>query len=144
MNKRITRGFSLIEVLVVLVILTLLASVVAPNILGRADEARVSKVHADFKNIESALKMYRLDNSRYPTTEQGLVALVKKPTIAPIPRKWRDEGYLLDVPVDPWGTPYVYLRPGREGRTFDIYSLGADGVQGGEDLDADIGSWMKD
>ena len=144
MNQQHIRGFSLIEVLVVLVILTLLASVVAPNILGRADEARVSKVHADFANIESALKMYRLDNSRYPTTEQGLNALVKEPTMAPVPRKWRDEGYLSDLPLDPWGTPYVYLRPGREGRTFDIYSLGADGVQGGEDLDADIGTWMKD
>jgi len=138
-----TRGFSLIEILVVLVILTLLASVVAPNILGRADEARVSKVHADFASIESALKMYRLDNSRYPTTEQGLQALVTKPTFAPVPRKWREAGYLDELPLDPWGTAYVYIRPGREGRAFDLYSFGADGVKGGEELDADIGNWEQ-
>lgn len=137
-------GFSLIEIMVVLVILTLLASVVAPNLLGRADEARVSKARADFAAIESALALYRLDNYNYPTSEQGLMALVEKPTMAPEPANWREEGYLEEAPVDPWGNEYLYLRPGQDGRKFDIFSYGADGVQGGDGVDADIGNWADE
>ena len=137
-------GFSLIEIMVVLVILTLLASVVAPNLLVRADEARVSKARADFAAIESALALYRLDNYNYPTSEQGLMALVEKPTMAPEPANWREEGYLEEAPVDPWGNEYLYLRPGQDGRKFDIFSYGADGVQGGDGVDADIGNWADE
>ena len=138
------RGFSLVEILVVLVIIGLLVSIVAPNVLRRADEARVQKVQADFKNIETALKLYRLDNFAYPTTEQGLQALVEKPNIDPLPRNWKQGGYLETMPADPWGRNYLYLSPAEFGHgDYDIYSLGADGVTGGEDQNADIGSWMK-
>jgi general secretion pathway protein G len=139
------RGFSLVEILVVLVIIGLLVSIVAPNVLRRADEARVQKVKADFKNIETALKLYRLDNFAYPSTEQGLQALVEKPAIDPIPNNWKQGGYLETMPVDPWGRPYLYLQPAEFGSgEYDIYSLGADGVTGGEDQNADIGNWQKE
>ena len=138
MNQQ--RGFSLVEILVVLVILGLLVSVVAPTVLNRADEARVQKVYADFANIETALKLYRLDNFVYPTTEQGLEALVEPSGLDPIPRNFKKGGYLERVPVDPWGRPYLYLSPGENGE-FDIYSLGADGLSGGEDQNADLGNW---
>lgn len=138
------RGFSLVEILVVLVIIGLLVSIVAPNVLRRADEARVQKVQADFKNIETALKLYRLDNFNYPSTEQGLQALVEKPGIDPIPRNWKQGGYLETAPMDPWGRNYLYLSPAEFGSgDYDIYSLGADGVTGGEDQNADIGNWMR-
>ena len=135
-------GFSLIEILVVLVIMGLLISVVAPTVLNRADEARVQKVYADFKAIETALKIYRLDNYVYPTTEQGLEALVTPSSMAPEPRNFKAGGYLGEVPMDPWGRPYLYLQPGENGEV-DIYSLGADGISGGEEQNADIGNWMK-
>lgn len=135
-------GFTLVEVLVVLVILGLLASVVVPNVLQRADEARVQKVFADFKAIETALKIYRLDNYSYPTTEQGLEALVEKPSLPPEPRGWKTGGYLEELPMDPWGRPYFYLSPGEFGEV-DIYSLGADGVTGGEDQNQDLGNWRE-
>lgn len=139
------RGFSLVEILVVLVIIGLLVSIVAPNVLQRADEARVQKVKADFKNIETALKLYKLDNFNYPTTEQGLGALVEKPTMDPIPRNWKQGGYLEKTPEDPWGHPYKYLSPPEFGHgDYDIYSLGADGVTGGEDQNADLGNWQID
>ncbi len=138
--KRRQGGFSLVEILVVLVILGLLISVVAPNVLDRADEARVQKVYADFKNIETALKLYRLDNFVYPNTEQGLEALVLPSTIEPAPRNFKQGGYLEELPSDPWGRPYLYLSPG-ENREVDIYSLGADGISGGEGQNADIGNW---
>ena len=139
-----SRGFTLVEVLVVLVIIGLLASIVAPNILDSADKARVQKVHADFKSIETALKIYRLDNFNYPTSEQGLEALVSKPAIDPIPANWKKSGYLDELPVDPWGRPYLYLSPSEYGDgAYDIYTLGADGVNGGEDQNADIGTWDK-
>ncbi len=128
------------EILVVLVIMGLLISVVAPTVLNRADEARVGKVLADFKNIETALKIYRLDNYVYPTTEQGLEALVEPSTLDPEPRNFKEGGYLEDVPIDPWGKPYLYLSPGEHGEV-DIYSLGADGLSGGEDQSIDIGNW---
>lgn len=142
MKKQV--GFSLIEIMVVMVILGLLVSIVAPNMLGRADDARIQKVTADFKAIETVLKIYRLDNYNYPTSEQGLDALVEKPTIDPIPGNWKKNGYLDNLPRDPWGRPYLYLSPAEFGSgEFDLYSLGADGVTGGEDQNADIGNWMK-
>ena len=133
-------GFSLVEILVVLVIMGLLISVVAPTVLNRADDARVEIVHADFKAIETALKIYRLDNYTYPTTEQGLAALVEPSGLAPEPRNFKEGGYLAEVPKDPWGRPYLYLSPGENGEV-DIYTLGADGLSGGEGQNADIGNW---
>lgn len=142
MNERRNAGFSLVEILVVLVIMGLLISVVAPTVLNRADEARVQKAQADFKAIETALKIYRLDNYVYPTTEQGLEALVEPSTMSPEPRNFKEGGYLSELPVDPWGRPYLYLSPG-EHRDIDIYSLGADGISGGEEQSADIGNWKE-
>ena len=143
-RSRAQRGFSLIEIMVVLVIIGLLVAIVAPNVLDQADVARVKKVHADFKSIEVALKLYKLDNFNYPTTDQGLQALVSKPSVDPIPPNWKKGGYLPDMPMDPWGRPYQYLSPAEFGKgDYDIYTLGADGVTGGEDQNADIGTWMK-
>lgn len=143
MKARINAGFSLVEILVVLVIMGLLISVVAPTVLNRADEARVQKAQADFKAIETALKIYRLDNYVYPTTEQGLEALVEPSTLDPEPRNFKEGGYLEEVPLDPWGRPYLYLSPGEHGE-IDIYSLGADGLSGGEDQALDIGNWKEE
>ncbi|MCR9183810.1 MAG: type II secretion system major pseudopilin GspG [Halieaceae bacterium] len=140
--RRTHSGFSLVEILVVLVIMGLLISVVAPTVLNRADEARIQKVHADFKAIETALKIYRLDNYVYPTTEQGLDALVEASNLDPQPRNFKDGGYLPEVPLDPWGRPYLFLSPGENGEV-DIYSLGADGLSGGEGQNADIGNWKE-
>ena len=142
MKTRNNAGFSLVEILVVLVIMGLLISVVAPTVLNRADEARVSKVLADFKNIETALKIYRLDNYVYPTTEQGLEALVEASTLEPEPRNFKEGGYLEEVPFDPWGRPYLYMSPGEHGEV-DLYSLGADGLAGGEEQSLDIGNWKE-
>ena len=136
-------GFSLVEILVVLVIMGLLISVVAPTVLNRADEARVQKAQADFKAIETALKIYRLDNYMYPTTEQGLAALVEPSTLDPEPRNFKQGGYLDALPIDPWGREYLYLSPGEHGE-FDIYSYGADGLSGGEGQAADIGNWRTE
>ena len=136
------RGFSLIEILVVLVIMGLLISVVAPTVLNSADDARLQKVQADFKAIETALKIYRLDNYIYPSTEQGLLALVEPSSLEPEPRNFKQGGYLEEVPLDPWGRPYLYLSPGENGEV-DIYSLGADGLPGGEGQNADIGNWRS-
>ena len=143
MKLKRNAGFSLVEILVVLVIMGLLISVVAPTVLNQADEARVQKAQADFKAIETALKIYRLDNYVYPTTEQGLEALVEPSTLDPEPRNFREGGYLEEVPVDPWGRPYLYLSPG-ENKEIDIYTLGADGLSGGEDQNADIGNWKSE
>ncbi|MFT5692892.1 MAG: general secretion pathway protein G [Oceanicoccus sp.] len=143
MRKKQT-GFSLIEIMVVLVIIGLLVSVVAPNVLDRADDARIQKVEADFKAIETTLKIYRLDNYSYPTSDQGLEALVERPTVDPIPANWKKNGYLSSLPVDPWGRPYNYLSPAEYGSgEFDIFTLGADGVTGGEDQNTDRGNWTK-
>ena len=136
-------GFSLVEILGVLVIMGLLISVVAPTVLNRADDARVQKVHADFKAIETALKIYRLDNYVYPTTEQGLQALVERSTLDPEPRNFKEGGYLSELPLDPWGRPYLYLSPGERGEV-DLYSLGADGLSGGDGQNADIGNWKTE
>ncbi len=133
-------GFTLIEILVVVVILGILAALVVPRIMERPDEARVVATKSDIRGIMSALKLYRLDNGVYPSTEQGLLALVRKPDTGVIPRNWKEGGYLDRVPKDPWGTEYQYLNPGVHGE-IDIFSLGADGAPGGEGINADIGSW---
>ncbi|MEO1080508.1 MAG: type II secretion system major pseudopilin GspG [Pseudomonadota bacterium] len=137
-----SRGFSLVEILVVLVIMGLLVSIVAPTVLNQADDARVKKVQADFKAIETALKIYRLDNYVYPSTEQGLEALVSQSAIDPIPRNFKAGGYLSELPRDPWDRPYLYLSPGDRGE-IDIYTLGADGLAGGDAQNADIGNWSE-
>jgi general secretion pathway protein G len=139
MNRR-QHGFSLVEILVVLVILGLLVSVVAPTVLNQADGARIQKVYADYANIQTALKLYRLDNYVYPTSEQGLEGLVEASTLEPEPRNFKRGGYLDQIPYDPWGRPYLYLQPGENG-DFDLYSLGADGISGGEGQNADQGNW---
>jgi general secretion pathway protein G len=134
------KGFTLIELMVVLVILGVLAAVIAPKIMDRPDEARIVAAKQDIASLVQALKLYRLDNIRYPTTEQGLQALVSKPDIEPVPANWKSGGYLERLPKDPWGSAYLYLNPGRHGE-IDVYSLGADGQAGGEGKDADIGNW---
>jgi general secretion pathway protein G len=131
-------GFTLIEIMVVVVILGILAALIAPNVISRIDEAQVVKVQQDLRAIESALKLYRLDNFRYPDTEAGLEALVTPPQDPNA--RWPAGGYLDRLPSDPWDRQYVYLHPGNQGE-FDIYTLGRDGQQGGEGLDADIGNW---
>ena len=143
MKRRNNAGFSLVEILVVLVIMGLLISVVAPTVLNRADEARIQKAQADFKAIETALKIYRLDNFVYPTTEQGLEALVEASSLDPEPRNFKEGGYLEELPIDPWGQPYLYLSPG-EHKNVDIYSLGADGLSGGDGQNADVGNWKAE
>jgi general secretion pathway protein G len=139
-RRRRCAGFTLIEILVVVVILGILAALVVPRIMERPDEARVVATRSDIRGIMSALKLYRLDNGVYPSTEQGLLALVRKPDAGLIPRNWKEGGYLDRVPKDPWGTEYQYLNPGIHDE-IDIFSLGADGAPGGEGINTDIGSW---
>ena len=141
--RRRQSGFTLIEVMVVVVILGILAALIVPKIMSRPDEARAIAAKQDVAALAQALKLYRLDNRRYPSTEQGLQALVTKPAQAPVPDNWKTGGYLERLPLDPWGKPYQYLRPGQHG-DIDIYSLGADGQHGGESVDADIGNWNLD
>jgi general secretion pathway protein G len=138
------RGFTLIEIMVVVVILGVLAAIIVPKFLGRPDEAKVTKAKVDIKSLEEALGLFKLDNGFYPSTEQGLKALVSKPEIGRIPTKFPNGGYLKKVPADPWGTPYVYLSPGAQSPDFDVISYGADGQPGGENFDADIKSWELD
>jgi general secretion pathway protein G len=133
-------GFTLIEIMVVIVILGVLAALVVPRVLERPDEARAVAAKSDIAAIMQALKLYRLDNQRYPTTEQGLQALVTKPEQPPIPPNWKPNGYLEKLPKDPWGRPYQYLNPGLKGEV-DVMSYGADGQPGGTGADADVGSW---
>ena len=135
----VQRGFTLIELMVVLVIIGVLAALIVPNVLDRADDARTTAAKTDVNNLMQALKLYRLDNQRYPTGEQGLAALTAKPTTNPTPPNWRP--YLDKLPADPWGRPYQYLNPGVHAEV-DVLSLGADGLPGGEGNNADIGSWQ--
>lgn len=136
-RKTHQRGFTLIEIMVVMVILGLLVAVVAPNIMGRSDQAKVTIAKTQISNIANALDLYRLDNSRYPSTQQGLEALVTRPTGNPEPRNWNPDGYLKSVPEDPWGNVYQYVSPGSNG-PYDLYSLGSDGQEGGDGDAADI------
>jgi general secretion pathway protein G len=138
-RTRSPRGFTLIELMVVIVIIGVLAALIVPNVLDRADDARVTAARTDVNNLMQALKLYKLDNQRYPTGEQGLQALVAKPTSGPIPSNWKP--YLDKLPLDPWKQPYQYANPGLKGEV-DVYSFGADGVIGGEGKNADIGSWQ--
>ena len=132
-------GFTLFELMVVLVIIGVLAALIVPNVLERAEDAKVTAARTDVTNLMQALKLYRLDNNRYPTTEQGLQALIAKPTTEPVPTNWKP--YLEKLPNDPWGKPYQYLNPGVKGEV-DVMSYGADGQPGGEGKNADIGSWQ--
>ena len=125
------RGFTLIEIMVVMVILGLLVAIVAPNIMGRSDQAKVTVAETQLSNIANALDLYRLDNSHYPSTQQGLEALVSKPSGSPEPKNWNSDGYLKSVPEDPWGSEYQYVSPGTEG-PYDLYSYGSDGQEGGD------------
>lgn len=138
--KRMQHGFTLIEMMVVIVIMGILASLIVPKIMGRPDEARVIAAKQDIASVMQALKLYKLDNQRYPTTEQGLQALVTKPGSPPIPLNWKSSGYLEKLPLDPWGNSYQYLFPGIRSE-LDVFSFGVDGAAGGEGNDADIGSW---
>ena len=133
------RGFTLIELMVVLVIIGVLAALIVPNVIERADDARVTAAKTDINNLMQALKLYRLDNQRYPTGEQGLQALLTRPTIGPAAPNWKQ--YVEKLPNDPWGHPYQYMNPGIKGE-IDVLSLGADGEPGGEGKNADIGSWQ--
>jgi len=137
-------GFTLIEIMVVVVILGILASIVVPRLLDRPDQAKVTKAQVDIKGLEDALGMFKLDNGFFPSTDQGLEALVTIPDSGRIPAKYADGGYLKKLPLDPWGGNYVYLSPGLHSKDFDIICYGADGEAGGEGYDADINSWELD
>jgi len=134
------RGFTLIEIMVVVVILGILAALIIPNIMDRPDQARIAKTKQDIRALDTALSLYRMDNYRYPTTEQGLQALVEKPGTPPVPPNYKPGGYLKRMPKDPWGNDYIYLSPGSHGE-YDLSSLGADGQPGGEGVNADINNW---
>ena len=134
-NQRPVSGFTLIEILVVVVIIGILGAVIVPNLLSRPDQARATAAETDLRQLANALEIYRLDNFHYPSTEQGLDALVSRPSGFPEPKGWNTEGYVKALPADPWGSPYVYERAGTD---YSLFSLGADGVEGGEGRDADI------
>ncbi len=140
---QLQQGFTLIEVLVVVVIMGMLIGLIGPNVLGQVDKARVTTARADLGTMGQALDMYKLDNHFYPTTDQGLEALVKKPTASPVPKNWNSQGYLKarDIPLDPWDGEYIYLSPGDNSRPYELMSLGADARAGGEEYAADISSW---
>ena len=141
-NHRRQQGFTLLEIMVVIVILGLLVAVVAPNVLQNQARAMVEKARADIAVLEQSLDMYKLDNHVYPTTDQGLMALVKAPQTGPQPKNYRSNGYIKRLPDDPWGNPYQYIQPGEHG-PYDLYSLGADGEEGGEELASDIVNWQE-
>lgn len=143
---RDNKGFTLIELMVVVLILGALAGLIIPKLMGRPEEAKRLKARMQIEQLEQALKLYYLDNGEFPTTEQGLQALVEKPTIEPIPKRWREGGYLEKgkVPLDPWGNPFVYISPGIHNKDYDLVSYGADGEEGGEGKYADIESWNLD
>lgn len=137
------KGFTLIEIMVVVVIIGLLATLILPRVLGRQEEAFVAKAKSDIRALSSALQLYKLDNFNFPGTEQGLDALVKKPAGDPPARNWKTGGYIERLPTDPWGNKYQYLQPG-EKMEFDLWSLGSDGQPGGEAVASDIGNWNLD
>jgi general secretion pathway protein G len=139
-RTRLARGFTLVEIMVVVVIIGILGALVLPKVLGRTGEARASAAKSDIATLMSAMKLYKLDNQRYPTTEQGLSSLVTKPTVGPAANGWKTGGYVEKLPKDPWGNPYQYMSPGIHGEV-DLFSFGGDGQPGGEGEDADIGSW---
>ena len=139
-RSRAARGFTLIEIMVVVVIIGLLAAVIVPTVISRIDDARVVKAKEDIQALEAALTAFRIDNSKYPTTEQGLSALVTQPT-DPTIRHWRPGGYIQRISKDPWGYDYHYENPGSHGKEFDLYTLGADDQPGGDGNNADIGNW---
>jgi general secretion pathway protein G len=134
------RGFTLIEIMVVVIIIGLLAAVIVPQVVSKVDEAKVAKAKEDIQTLETALTMFRLDNSKYPTTDQGLESLVQQPA-DPTIKNWRAGGYIQRISKDPWGNPYQYAFPGTHGREYDLYSFGADGQPGGDGINADIGNW---
>ena len=134
------RGFTLIEIMVVVIIIGLLAAVIVPTVISKVDEARVVKAKQDIQSLETALTLFRLDNSKYPTSEQGLAALVTQPT-DPTIKHWKVGGYLQRLSKDPWGFDYQYANPGTHGKEYDLFTLGADNAPGGEGIDADIGNW---
>ncbi|NKE71398.1 type II secretion system major pseudopilin GspG [Candidatus Manganitrophus noduliformans] len=140
LSRQAQAGFTLIEIMVVITILAILSVLVVPKLVGRTDEARRVAAKVQIKSIEEGLQMYKLDNGDYPSTEQGLDALVNKPSVGEIPKNWREGGYLPKIPADPWGNQYVYVSPGTHG-DFDLLSYGADGEGGGEGKSADIESW---
>lgn len=142
-SRRSQAGFTLIEIMVVVVILGVLAALVVPQIMSRPDQAKVTAARADINAIAMALDIYKLDNHGYPGTQQGLDALVSKPTGSPPARNWNPDGYLKRLPVDPWGNPYQFITPGSQGTAYDLFSFGADGRAGGEGLNADIGNWDR-
>lgn len=133
-------GFTLIEIMVVVVIMGILAALIVPKLMGRTDDARIIAAKQDIATVMQGLKLYKLDNQRYPTTEQGLQALINKPGSGPAANGWKTGGYLDKLPKDPWGNPYQFLSPGLKGE-IDVFSLGADGQPGGTENDTDIGSW---
>jgi general secretion pathway protein G len=139
-RQRIARGFTLVEIMVVVVIIGILGALVVPKLLSRTGESRVTAAKVDIATLMQALKLYKLDNQRYPTTDQGLNALISKPTSGPTANGWKTGGYVEKLPKDPWGNPYQYLSPGVNGE-IDVFSLGADGQPGGTGDDSDIGSW---
>jgi general secretion pathway protein G len=139
-SRTLQRGFTLIEIMVVVVIIGILGALVVPKLMGKPGEARVTAARVDISTLMQALKLYKLDNQRYPTTEQGLRSLVEKPSSGPAANGWKTGGYVDKLPKDPWGNPYQYLAPGVKGEV-DLFSLGADGQPGGAGEDADIGSW---
>jgi len=144
-KKAIARGFTLIEVLVVVVIMGLLIGLIGPNVLGQVDKARVTTAKADMSTMAQALDMYKLDNHFYPSTDQGLEALVSKPTASPVPKNWNQQGYLKgnEIPVDPWGNEYIYYSPGDDSLPYELISMGADAREGGEGYDADLSVWVN-
>ena len=139
LRRHFARGFTLVEIMVVVVIIGILGALVVPKLMGRTGESRVAAAKVDISTLMQALKLYKLDNQRLPSTDQGLQALIVRPSVAPVPANWK--AYLDKLPNDPWGRPYQYLNPGVKGE-IDVMSLGADGQPGGEGKDADVGSWQ--